>query len=284
LLGLLAGACYRDRELQKRAEKLLDQATEPTIEDMKWLAGEWIELYYPAARSLKPLLKRYAGRSELLLVFVTHLCNEVEFELFESAARTHLPRFLASIFGKFGLEKPENPGILRRELAELNDYDVLNLVRLFLGCYPEDRLTLEGHLCWLNALYSARPEGFWRYVLEDLRRYEEVEERSQGLSPMGLFPRIQNEKVEAVLLFMKEHMDVLMAVPFDALGPLLDELLKTPQILVRQHRLLIHLNNLLLERLEAGDEATRPLVDKIKNILLSLAKPVKKAAKTRKKR
>jgi hypothetical protein len=277
LLGLLAGAHFRDRDLHKRAEKLLNQATEPTIDDMGWLANQWIELYYPSARSLRPLLNRYADRRELLLLFVKHLCHEVENELVEFAAGTQFPGFLANLFGRFRHEKPKNPGILRRELAELDDYDVLNLARLFLGCYPEDRLTTEGHLCWFNTLHSAHPEGFWRYVLDDLRRYEAAQERSQPLwSRKSMFGGIQNEKVEAVLLFMREHMDVLPTVPIDALGPLLDELLEYPQILTRQHHLLIHLNNLLLERLDAGDEATRPSLDKIKKILLSLAKPAKK--------
>jgi hypothetical protein len=284
LLGLLAGAHYRDRDLLKRAEKLLDQASEPTNEDVKWLADGWIELYYPSARSLKPLLNRYADRRELLLVFTTYLCTEMEFELLESAARSQLPGFLANLFEELRPEKPKNPGILRRELAELNEYDVLDLARQFLGCYPEDRLTLEGHLCWLNSFYVFRPEGFWQYVTGDLRRFGNMREVNQDFPSTGMFRDVHNEKVKALLLFMNEHSDVLRTVAMDVLGPILDELLKHPQILIRQHRLLIHLNNLLIERLDAGEEAIRPLVDKIKKILLSLAKPAKSAPGTRKKR
>jgi hypothetical protein len=284
LLGLLAAAHYRDRYLLQLAEKLLDLAPEPTTDDAKWLADEWVELYYPFARSLRPLLKRYADRRELLLFFTKHLCTEVELELVESAAKARTIGLLSSLIEGFRPEKPRNPGILRRELAELNEYDTLDRVRQFLGCYPEDRLTPEGHLCWFNSLYASRPEGFWNYVLEELRHYDKVQEFSQNLLPRGIFRSIQNEKVEAVLLFLREHSDALPTTPMDDLAPLLDELLKHPQILTRQQRLLIHLNNLLAERLAAGEEATRPLVDKIKKILLSLARPAKKAAKTRKKR
>ena len=62
LLAVLAGAHYRHGDLRKRAEKLLDQSAAPTLQDMEWLAKEWSELYYPSARSLKPLLVRYQER------------------------------------------------------------------------------------------------------------------------------------------------------------------------------------------------------------------------------
>ena len=284
LLGLLAGASYRDRDLQKRAEKLLDEVPEPAMDDVKWLADEWIELYYPSARSLRPLLRRYANRRELMLLLVTRLCSEAELDLVEFTAKSQLPDFMASLFEEFLRKKSKDLVILRRELAELNEYDVLNLARLFLGCYPEDRLTMEGHLCWFNACHSARPEGFWHYLHGDLRRYGDMQERSEDLFPGGMFRKIQSEKIQAILLFMKEHAELLPTVPMDALGPLLDELLHYPQLLTRQYRLLIHLNNLLHGRLEAGHEAARPVLAKIQNILSSLAKPPKKAVKTRRKR
>jgi hypothetical protein len=288
LLGLLAGARYRDRDLLTRAEKVLDQAAEPTVDDMKWLAHQWIELYYPSARSLRPMLQRYADRRELLLVLVIHLCNEVELELFEFTAGAQLPGILSDLFGGLGAQKPKNPGILRRELAELNDYDVLTLARLFLGCYPEDRLTIEGHLRWFNTIHSIHPGDFWKFCLDDIRHYEKLQERSRSLFPFGMPGGFKNDKVEALLLFMKEHSDELPMVPFDALGPLLDELLKHPKSFAQEQGLLIRLNNLLCARLDAGEEAVRPLLDEIEDILLSLAKPVRKPARkparTRRKR
>ncbi len=284
LLSMLAGARYRDRDLHSRAEKFLGQAAEPTVADTRWLAKEWVQLYYPYARSLRPLLQRYAHRRELLMVLVMHLYIEVELELFEATGRAQFAGILSGFFGGFGPGKPKNPGILRRELAELDDYDVLDLARLFLGCYPEDRLTREGHLSWFNILHSVHPEGFWQYILDDLRRHEKMQQRSRNHFPFGIYGISKNDKVEAVLLFMEQHRDELPMAPLDALGPLLDELLQYPQILTRQQRLLIHLNNMLLKRLEAGETGTKPLLDKMRNLLLSSAKSARKPAKTRKKR
>ena len=289
LLGLLAGARYRDRDLQARAEKVLDQTAEPTAEDMKWLASEWIELYYPLARSLRPLLQRYADRRELLMRFTTKLCSEVELELFESTERDHASGLFSDLFRGFGPQKSKNPATLRRELAELNDYDILNLTRLFLGCYPEDRLTMEGHLCWFNTLHSLQPEVFWLHCIDELRRHEKMQEAGRGDFLLGMMVKgFENEKVKALLLFMEEHLDELSTLPFEVLDPLMDELLQYPQVLTRQQRLLIHLNNVLVKRLEAGETETRPLLGRIKDLLLSLAKPAKrsakKPAKTRRKR
>ena len=285
LLGLLAGARYRDRDLLTRAEKILDQAAEPTIDDIKWLAQQWIELYYPFARSLRPLLQRYADRRELLMPVTTRLCSEVELDLLESAERDHVSGLFSDLVGRLGSQKPKNPGLLRRELAELNDYDVLNLARLFLGCYPEDRLTMEGHLCWFNILHSIHPDGFWKHCIDELRRHKTLREGGRSDFLLGMMLKgFENHKVEALLVFMEEHRDELLMVPFDTLGPLLDELLESPQVLRRQQRLLIHLNNVLLKRLEGGERGTLPLLDRIKELLRSSAKPAKKPAKKRRKR
>lgn len=285
MLGLLAGAFYRDRELQKRAEKVLDQLAEPTMDEVRWLADEWIELYYPSARSLRPLLKRYADHRRLLLLFVNRLCCEVESELADFAAGAGLTDFMADLFSEDLKQPLKNPGILRRELEELQDYSVLDLARLFLACYPDDRLTRQGHLRWFSILHTSQPEGFWRYLGDDLRRFQRTHGMGSHL-PATLDPHraIQGEKVAAVFLFLKERLKELPTVPIDDLGPLLDNLLQYPEHLTREHRLLIQIYNLLLARLESGDETVRPLVDKIKNILLLVAKPARKAATARRKR
>lgn len=285
MLGLLAGAFYRDRELQKRAEKVLDQHAEPSMDEVRWLADQWIELYYPSARSLRPLLKRYADHRRLLLLFVNRLCCEVESELADFAAGAGLTDFMADLVSADRKQPLKNPGILRRELEELQDYSVLDLARLFLACYPDDRLTRQGHLRWFSILHTSQPEGFWHYLGDDLRRFQRTHGMGSHL-PATLDPyrAIQGEKVAAVLLFLKERLKELPTVPTDDLGPLLDNLLQYPEHLTREHRLLIQINNLFLVRLESGDETVRPLVERINNLLRLVAKPTRKGAPTRRKR
>jgi hypothetical protein len=74
LLAVLEGAHYRNGDLRNRAEKHLGHSAAPTLQDMEWLARKCSELYYPTARSLKPLLVRYWNEKTLLAVFATHTC------------------------------------------------------------------------------------------------------------------------------------------------------------------------------------------------------------------
>ncbi len=120
--------------------------------------------------------------------------------------------------------------------------------------------------------------------LEDLRRYENLDSRSQDLLPSGLFDTVFIDKLEAVLLFMKEHLDELATLSTATLGPLLDKLLEHPRNLLVHHSLLIRLEKLLAKRLEAGEEAVRPLMGRIKQILQNLARVEKKTPKTRKRK
>jgi hypothetical protein len=282
LLALLAGAQCRDRDLRKRAQQHLDQSAAPTLQDMEWLAREWSELYYPSARSLKPLLVRYQNEPALLTVFATQLCSMVEFDLVESMIKTDLARSPLALTELLGLGKPREPGILRRELEALSDYSVLDPARHLLRCYADERLTIEGHLCWLNALHALRPEGVWGYALEELRRYREVDAKSRGLLPVRALQQVYAGKVEAVLRFMKEHVAELATLSTEILGPLLNDLLKHSKIALAHHTLLIRLEKLFVERAAAGEEAVRPLLDRIKESLQELARPGRQARKGRK--
>ena len=282
LLAVLAGTRYRNGDLRKRAEKLLDQSATPTLQDMEWLAKDWCELYYPSAQSLKPLLVRYKNEKGLLAVFSFQLCGKVEFDLFESMLQTELSRFPLLLIQQLGIPKPKEPGILRRELDALAEYEVLDPARYFLRCYADDRLTLDGHLCWLNALHSLRPDGAWGYALAELRRYGNLDARGQTLLLLKTFEKVLTDKVEAVLLFMTEHLDELPTLSMDTIGPLLDELLKHPRILLAHHTMLIRLEKLLAERLKAGEKAVRPLMGRIKQTLRELARVEKTTHKPRK--
>jgi hypothetical protein len=282
LLAVLAGACYRKGELRKRAEKLLDQAPAPTEEDMKWLSGEWGELYFPRAQALKPLLVRYQNQKELLAVLTAQICGRVEFELIESTVKSQLAELPWTLSEILGRRKSKELETLRRELDGLAEFEALDAARHLLRCYSDGRLTLEGHLCWLNALHSTSPEGAWGYALDELERYKHLSERGGDFLPQMAFEILLADKVKAVLLFVQEHADELATLPMDTLEPLLDDLLRHPKVLRAHHTLLIRLEKLLAERLERGEKNVRPLMGRIKQSLLELARPEKKPRKTRK--
>lgn len=284
LLALLAGAYYRDGDLRRIAEGLLDQSPPPAVEDMGWLAREWIELYYPTARSLKPLLKRYQTEKDLLLRFNSELCNAVEHDMFESMVKAEVSRFPLAWMERLGSPKPREPGLLRRELAELQDYRELDPVRHFLQCHSEDRLTREGHLCWLNALHAGKAVSTWKFALDDLKRYERLEDDSQTLLPLRVFGQVLNDRIEAVLLFMMDHSDDMVTLSLDILGPLMETLMEYPENLLDHHTLLIRLEKILAERMIQGEEACRLLRDKTKRLLQELARQDRKTRKTRKKK
>jgi hypothetical protein len=285
LLAVLAGAQYRNGNLRKRAEKLLDESAAPTQQDMEWIAREWSDLYYPSVRSLKPFLVRYKDEKNLLKVFTDQLCSMLELSMVESVLETELLGGLpAALTELFGAQKLKEPGTLRREMAALTEYEVLDPVRYFLRCYPDDRLTVDGHLCRLNALHSSHRGEVWGYALEELRRYGKLMDAGNiPLLPVKGLKTLAFDRIEAVLLFMKEHLDELTTLSLDALGPLLDELLEYPEALLAHHTLLIHLEKLLAERIKAGEKTAQPLMNRIKATLQKLAKPKNKTYKPRRK-
>lgn len=260
LLALLAGSSAQDSGLRGRAEKLLDQWPEPTPQDMEWLAKEWEDFYYPVARFLRPLLIRYQDRGELLSFFGIQLCTLVEYGL-----------ITAGIKKLVGAERYEDLDILRRELSALNEFRFLDVPRLYLSCYPEDRLTLEGNLRWLNALHLLRPEAAWECAHMELRRFREVTEMTTSFIFAEAIGMMRAEKLEAIFLFMREHREELNTLSTEILGPLLDELLEPSKTLLPHFDFLIHLEKVLAQRMERGEGAVRPLMDKVRWTLQELA-------------
>ncbi len=283
LLILLVSTPFRKTELRREAEKHLDRSPPPTIEDMQWLARQWSEFFYPKARALRPFFLRYRGDETLLSPFAVQLWSQVEQDILESMIKPLLTFSLLSIAG-LESPKPEDPGILRRELEDFSEFKVLNPVHHFLRCYAKDRLDLDGNLCWLNAMRAMRPEEVWGLALKDLKKYEKIYSHTRSMLQLRELNTIISEKVQAVLLFMKEHLDEVSTLPMVELEALLDGLLKYPGILRDHNNLLVHMNNQLHERLRAGEDSVRPLLDRVKKTLLDLAKSEKKTARPRKRK
>ena len=184
LVAVLAGARFRKTDVRKRAEKHLDQSPPPTPEDMEWLAKEWGDLYYPSIRALKPLLIRYRTEKALTGPLAVELCSMTEFALIENTIENELMSLPGLPAELLGVSKPEEPGILRRELVALTEYEALEPIRYFLKCYPKDRFTVEGHLCWFNALHSLAKGGAWEYALSEIRRYKSLNAGKRGVVPV----------------------------------------------------------------------------------------------------
>ncbi len=278
LLALLAGASLRVGNVRKQAEKLLDQLPVPTKEDMEWLAAEWIEIYYPGVQSLRPVLARYKGRSELTAAFTDQLCLRLHFEIGKSALMDDMPSFFKTLLGR---EERKNCALVRRELSLLAEYDVLDPVREFLRCYSDDKLTLEGHLCWFNALLARSSELAWEHIIGLLKTFKKFE---SGLADpfSDLLDKMTDEKIEAILLFIREHPEHLPILPSNKLEVIFDELLGKPRLMRTNTQLLIRLEKLFAERIAAGESALKPFMERLRQTLQKLAAPAGKPRKTRK--
>ena len=281
LLTVLISSHCRNGDLRKQAERYLDQLPAPTQPDMKWLATEWAEYYYPKVKSLKPLLTRYGQNESLLGIFGTQLCSNLEFSLCEPLILADHPLF---DLDEKKTAKPREPGIVRRELEALTEYKLLDPVRHYLRCHPDDRFTVDGHLCWLNALRSLRPAEVWQFVLDEIRRGRSARKREDVFFPLESLDKLIAEKLEAMILFMTEHSDELAMLPMDMLGPLLDELPAHSKILRNHLPSLIRLEKVLAAKVEAGDTCARPAMDKIRRLLQDLAKNHPKSTSKRKHR
>ncbi len=281
LLTVLICSHYRNGDLRKHAEKYLDQLPAPARQDMEWLATEWTEYYYPEVQSLRPLLARYKQDESLLGIFCDQICSNLEFSLGESRLLAGSP---ISELAERNSAKPVEPGIIRRELVALTEYKSLDLVRHYLRCHPDDRFTVDEHLCWFNALRSFRPAEVWRLVADELKRGGRVQVRKNMFSHEEPLERMIAEKLEAVILFMTEHSDELATLPIDTLGPLLNELLAHPRIRPGHLPFLIRLEKVLAGRVEAGDMSPRPAMDKIRRLMQKLVKSGAKSASKRKPR
>jgi hypothetical protein len=206
----------------------------------------------------------------------------LEFTMVQTVLEKELSKFEPGLAELLDMPKPEEPGILRRELNALTEYDVLDPVRNFLRCYPKGRLNIEGHLCWLNASYSLNPQGVWEYALADLKHYENMISESDEFLPIKAFQTLLTDKTDAILLFMKEHPDELRELPVDTLESLLNELLENLRTPLHHHTFFIRLEKLLAERVKGGDESVRPVMDRLREILQSLGRHGKSTNKTRK--
>ena len=279
LVTVLICSHYRNGGLRKRAEEYIDQLSAPTQHDMEWLATEWTEYYYPKVRSLKPLLARYGQDERLLGVFATQICSRLEFSLCEPLILADFP-LTKLADGKPA--KPREPGIVRLELDALTEYKLLDLVRQYLLCHPDDRFTVEGYLCWLNAIRTYRPAEVWQFALEELRRGGRVGKSEDDFFPLESLERMIAEKFEAVILFMTEHSDELATLPIGTVGPLIDELLGHSRIRPKHLSFLIRLEKVLAGRIEAGDTGAQPAMDKIRRLMLKLARNGPKSTSKRK--
>jgi hypothetical protein len=133
-------------------------------------------------------------------------------------------------------------------------------------------------------LYSVQGAKVWEEAAADLRRYRTLDKKSRRMVPLESFQTLFREKAEATLLFMAEHLDELATLPVEKIEPFLNEILNSSAMTIDHHGLFIRLEKLLAERVSAGEETVRPLMDKTRKALKDLAKSEKKTSKPRKSR
>jgi hypothetical protein len=121
-----------------------------------------------------------------------------------------------------------------------------------------------------------RPEGVWEFALEELDHYMSLNESSGIMPSVEALDRMVADKVEALLLFLQEHLDDLATVPLKAIGPLLDKLLDNSMIPLGHHTLVIRLQKIMARRVEDGEEAARPFLKKMEWTLKELARKGKR--------
>ncbi len=280
LLAVVAGGAFRDRDLSKRAENFLDGAESPTEADAIWLARGWSDFFYPSVRSLKPLLIRYGAERKLLAIFVSEIITRMDIALFEAVLERELPmgglfKEMKEMLGRTGSSELVT---VRRELDALAGYEAMDAVRVFLQCHKNGRLSLEGRLCWYNAQYSSNGDWAWRVVSGDLERLERLQESGPFGFLLGFGGPLKGYSAitQAAVLFVQEHMDDSRTLSIDVLQPLIDQLLEQGGDGLAIQQLLIRMEKHLVERVEAGENAARPLHERIRRALQDLAKSAKK--------
>jgi hypothetical protein len=286
LFGLLVSGAFRDRDLQKRSSALLDQSPPATTQDMQWLADEWEDLYFPHAQALAPLLTRYEDNLPLLLPLATRLCAILEASLLEATVFDDLVGF------PFGPKKAprhavsEDVAIFRRHLEALAPHKELDLVRLYLRCHVDGRLTSEAQRCWLKGLFAMNLSGFWDFIQADLTKaLTLINEAEDVLFRTTSIRKVADARIEAILLFLFEHFAGMSTEETGFVERLLDPLLAQPNLLSKHHSLLIRLNNLLVEKSPGPQsEAARSLHRKIMKALRHLSTGTRKTLKPRNRR
>jgi hypothetical protein len=280
LLAVVAGGAFRDRDLSNRAENFLDGAESPTEADAVWLAREWSDFFYPSVRSLKPLLIRYGAERKLLAIFAFEIITRMDIALFEAVLERELP--MGGLFNEIkkmlGGTGSSDLVTVRRELDALAGYEAMDAVRVFLQCHKNGRLSLEGRLCWYNAQYSLNGDWAWRVVSGDLERLERLRESGPFAFLLGFDGPLKGYSAitQAAVLFIQEHMDDSRTLSMDVLQPLIDQLLEQGGDGLASQNLLIRMEKHLATRVEAGEKAVQPLMEKIRRALRDLAKSEKK--------
>ncbi|MGD9505752.1 MAG: hypothetical protein AB7W37_12630 [Syntrophobacteraceae bacterium] len=280
LLAVVAGGAFRDRDLSNRAENFLDGAESPTEADAVWLAREWSDFFYPSVRSLKPLLIRYGAEKKFLAIFALEIITRMDMDLFGTVLERESPMGLLfdamkDVLGNTGAS---DFATARRELDALAEYEAMDAVRVFLQCHKSGRLSQEGRLCWYNAQYSLNGDWAWRMVLGDLERLERLRASGPFAFLLGLGGPLNGYSAitQAAVLFVQEHMDDSRTLSIDVLQPLMDQLLVQGGDGLASQNLLIRMEKHLATRVEAGEKAVQPLMEKIRRALQDLAKSEKK--------
>ncbi len=89
-------------------------------------------------------------------------------------------------------------------------------------------------------------------------------------------------QAKAVLHFMKQHMDDFRIMDLDMVSDFIGLVARLKKVVKQDPSILVRINNILGERLQAGEKEAEAVQREVIRLLQTLAKPKTKARKTRK--
>lgn len=282
LLALVVAKRNRSASLQSAAEKVLEQSLPVSEQDLRWLLDEFGPLYFPSIRALAPVIDRCCGDSTLTRVIVSHLFEKTEQLLFTNSLVTGRRSFLSIMFGQEAGNMVKEFQTLRRELDQLHGCEEqLGPLRVFVSCFAEGFFTRDGFSRWLT--YAHGRESWFSY-LKTILTIISRRSRDAASNPFQFVDVEDVWKVqgEAVLHFMKQHMDDFRTMDLAMVSDFIDLVARLKKVVKQDPSILVRINNILDERLQAGEKEAEAVQREVIRLLQTLAKPKTKARKTRK--
>ena len=263
VLALAVAERVGDRDLGRRAEAVLRDASPPTREQILQTLDEFPHLYFPYVGTVKPLIANLQDAESLVTELGFRFARQTEALLYLTTAMDHHAGPLATLMRETTSQiSREDLKILRREAKRYQDHPAFALLSDYLHCFPEGRLTQKGYVCLAKAVYER--EGDLSFVLERLD--ELFSDAAGGKSPLSraLDPLPLKEIVRlqhlGLLEFLLDHWSVVQELPLSTVQHLVGLSSKKKSLSPLEQRLLIKLSNLL------GDTSSGPKADEAARI------------------
>lgn len=281
LVALLVAKRSRSSSLQAAAESVLDQSLPVDEQDLHWLLDEFEGLYFPVLRALAPVLDRIRGDRALCAVIFARLLEKAEEMLLANSMVSARQGFLSFMFGDQAGNMAKEFQTMRQELSHLQGFDEhLEPLRVYVSCFAKGHFTRDGFMQWLD--YTRGRESWFGYLkglLKSLSRrgMEATMDPFKFVDAEGLW----EDQAETVLHFMKLHVDDFRTMDLALVGEFISLAGRLQKALKRDSSILVRINNILGERLQAGEKEAAAVQKQVMALLQRVAGTRTKAQKTR---